>query len=162
MQLTLRKKDTLTKIGWVFKMFSEVTKEWMQENDYDILDIDRVGKHGNSALMKAVREARDDIASELIEAGAALDIENIDGNSALWNACFSQSYRCVELLVDAGIDLNSLNDNGVSALMYSSSAGKDDMVKLLLAHGADKELINLDGFKAVDLAVTPRIYKMLK
>ena len=27
---------------------------------------------------------------------------------------------------------------------------------------ANKEIENLDGFKAIDLAVTPAIYKMLK
>jgi len=46
--------------------------------------------------------------------------------------------------------------------MYSASAGKEDMVKLLLKAGANKELKNLDDFKAIDLAVTPRIFKLLK
>jgi ankyrin repeat protein len=55
-----------------------------------------------------------------------------------------------------------MNDNGVTALMYSVSAGKDDMTKTLLEFGADKTIENLDGFKAIDLAVTPKIYKMLK
>ena len=55
-----------------------------------------------------------------------------------------------------------MNDNGVTALMYSASAGKEDMVKLLLEAGANKTIENLDGFKAIDLAVTPKIFKMLK
>jgi ankyrin repeat protein len=55
-----------------------------------------------------------------------------------------------------------MNDNGVTALMYSASAGKEDMVKLLLDFGANKDLENLDGFKAIDLACTPKIYKLLK
>jgi len=44
----------------------------------------------------------------------------------------------------------------------SASGGKDDMVKLLLEAGANKELENLDRFKAIDLACTPKIYKMLR
>lgn len=143
-------------------MFSQTTLDWMSENDYSPHAINESGKYGNSALMKAVREARSDIAKELIEAGADLEIKNIDGNTALWNACFGQDYKCVELLVKADIDLDNENDNGVTALMYSASAGKVDMVKLLVEFGADKSIENLDGFKAVDLATTPTIYKLLK
>jgi len=143
-------------------MFSTTTIQWLEENDYDKNDINKVGKHGNSALMKAVREARADIAKEILDTDPNLEITNVDGNTALWNACFGQDYKCVELLVKAGINLDTMNDNGVTALMYSASAGKEDMVKLLLEAGANKTLENLDSFKAIDLAVTPKIFKMLK
>ncbi|MCD4758666.1 MAG: ankyrin repeat domain-containing protein [Arcobacteraceae bacterium] len=143
-------------------MFSTTTLQWLEENDYDKNDINKVGKHGNSALMKAVREARSDIAKEILDTKPELEISNVDGNTALWNACFGQNYKCVELLVKAGINLDKMNDNGVTALMYSASAGKEDMVKLLLEAGANKELKNLDDFKAIDLAVTPTIFKLLK
>jgi len=143
-------------------MLSRGTVEWMLDNDYNPYKINKVGKYGNSALMKAVREARSEIAKELVDAGADLEISNIDGNTALWNACFGQDYKCVELLVKADIDLDKENDNGVTALMYSASAGKADMVKLLVEYGANKTIENLDGFKAVDLATTPTIYRLLK
>lgn len=143
-------------------MFSTTTLQWLEENHYDKDNINKVGKHGNSALMKAVREARSDIAKEILQMNPDLEIANVDGNTALWNACFGQDYQCVELLVKAGINLDKMNDNGVTALMYSASAGKEDMVKLLLEAGADKTLENLDGFQAIDLAVTPAIYKLLK
>lgn len=143
-------------------IFSKETLEWMKENDYIPEAIDEPGKYGNTALMKAVREARNEIADELIKAGANLEVKNVDGNTALWNACFGQDYKCVELLVKAGIKLDSKNDNGVTALMYSASAGKADMVKLLLEFGADKSLTNLDDFTAIDLAATPSIYRLLK
>ena len=143
-------------------MFSVTTLYWLEQNEYDKNDINKVGQYGNSALMKCVREARHNIAKELIDAGANLEIKNIDGNTALWNACFGQDYNCVELLVKADIDLDSENDNGVTALMYSASAGKEDMVQLLVEYGANKDIENLDGFKAIDLAVTPKIYRMLK
>ncbi|WP_419769590.1 MAG: ankyrin repeat domain-containing protein [Candidatus Marinarcus sp.] len=143
-------------------MLSQSTKQWMSENEYDIESIDKVGKYGNTALMKAVREGRSDITKELLEAGAALEIRNIDGNTALWNASFGQDYECVKLLVEAGIELDSKNDNGVTALMYCASAGKTDMVKLLLEYKANKEITNLDDFKAIDLAANAQIYRLLK
>lgn len=143
-------------------MYSENTKLWFTQNDYDLNDINKVGKHGNSALMKAVREAKVGIVKEILEQKPELETKNVDGNTALWNACFGQNYKCVEMLVNAGIKLDTMNDNGVTALMYSASAGKEDMVKLLLDFRADKTLENLDGFKAIDLAVTPKIFKLLR
>lgn len=143
-------------------MFSQNTLTWMKHNDYDPQDINKVGQYGNTALMKAVREARADITKELLDARAQLEVKNIDGNTALWNACFGQDFECVRLLVEAGIKLDSKNDNGVTALMYCASAGKEEMVQLLLHYNANKELTNLDDFKAIDLAATPKIYRLLK
>jgi uncharacterized protein len=141
---------------------SELTLLWLSSNDYDANDLNRVGKHGNSALMKAVREANVTVSQELIEAGVDLELRNIDGNTAIWNACFGGDFTCVELLVKAGIELNSQNDNGVTALMYCASSGKEAMTRLLLDFHADVSITNLDDFRAIDLASTPTIYKMLK
>jgi ankyrin repeat protein len=137
-------------------------EQWLMENDYDINDINKVGQYGNSALMKAVREGNSELTYKILELKPNLEIKNIDGNTALWNACFGQNYKCVEALVEAGIELDTTNDNDVTALMYCASAGKDDMVELLLNYGAKKDIENLDGFKAIDLACTPKIYKILK
>ena len=67
-----------------------------------------------------------------------------------------------EALVKAGIDIDSQNVNNVTSLMYCASAGKDDLVELLLKYKAGTEFESLDGFKAIDLAVTPKIVKLLK
>lgn len=142
--------------------FSQTTLQWLQENQYDPNDINQVGKYGNSALSKASREGKTDIVEELLRSNPNLEIRNIDGNTALWNACFGGSFECVALLVQAGINLDNTNDNGVTALMYCASSGKEEMVKILLQYGANKEIENLDGFQAIDLATTPKIYKMLK
>ena len=91
-----------------------------------------------------------------------LNVKNIDGNSALWNACFGDSYACFEALVSAGINIDSQNVNNVTSLMYCASAGKDIFVELLIKHKANTELMSLDDFKAIDLAVTPKIVKLLK
>lgn len=142
--------------------FTDKTRLWFRENEYDVNEINKQGKHGNSAVMKAAREGEVDIVKELIGLGANLDLKNIDGNSALWNSCFANSYECFFALIDGGIDINSTNVNGVTSLMYCSSAGKEDFVKLLLENKADASIENLDGFLAIDLAVTSKIVKMLK
>lgn len=137
-------------------------KEWLSLNEYSQDDLNSVGKYGNSAIMKACREANISIVDELISLNVDLNVKNIDGNSALWNACFGNSYECFEALVKAGIDIDSQNVNNVTSLMYCASAGKDDFVELLLNHNAETNLVSLDGFNALDLAVTPKIVKLLK
>jgi len=142
--------------------FTNKTIVWFKENNYDLNDLNKQGKHGNSAIMKAAREGNVDIVKELIGKGAELDLKNVDGNAALWNACFASSYDVFYALIDCGIDINSTNVNGVTSLMYCASAGKEDFVELLLENNANSVIENLDGFKAIDLAVTPKIVKMLK
>jgi uncharacterized protein len=137
-------------------------KEWLIQNEYNLLNLDLVGKYGNSPLMKASREGNISLVNELISLNVSLNIKNIDGNSALWNSCFANSYECFESLIKAGIDIDSQNVNDVTSLMYCASAGKEDFVRLLLEHGANYNLESLDGFKAIDLAVTPKIVKLLK
>jgi ankyrin repeat protein len=149
------------KTGWEFNMTSQL-KEWLVLNDYSLSDLNSVGKYGNSAIMKASREANVSIVDELISLNVDLNVKNIDGNSALWNACFGNSYACFEALVKAGIDIDSQNVNNVTSLMYCASAGKDIFVELLIKHKANTELMSLDDFKAIDLAVTPKIVKLLK
>jgi uncharacterized protein len=137
-------------------------KQWLVSNEYSLNDLNSVGKYGNSAIMKASREANTSIVDELISFGVDLNVKNVDGNSALWNSCFGNSYACFEALIKAGIDINSQNVNDVTSLMYCASAGKDIFVELLLSHKANTDLESLDGFKAIDLAATPRIVKLLK
>ena len=137
-------------------------KEWLIQNEYPLDDLNAVGKYGNSPIMKACREANIGLVDELISLGVDLNIKNVDGNSALWNSCFGNSYECFEALVKAGIDIDSQNVNDVTSLMYCASAGKDDFVELLLKHKAKTDFESLDGFKAIDLAVTPKIVKLLK
>lgn len=137
-------------------------KEWLILNEYSLDDLNSVGKYGNSALMKACREANIQIVDELLALGVDLNIKNVDGNSALWNACFGNSYECFEALVKAGIDIDSQNVNDVTSLMYCASAGKEDFVELLLKYKARTDFESLDGFKAIDLSVTSKIVKLLK
>lgn len=144
------------------KSFGIKTQVWFKRNNYNLCDINAAGVYGNTALMQAAREGNVEIVKELIHLDAILDIKNDDGNTALWNACFGESYECFDALVKAGIDINSQNCSGVTVLMYSSCTGKEDFVEMLLNAGADTQIENIDGFKAIDLAVTPKIVSLLK
>jgi ankyrin repeat protein len=142
--------------------FTQETLAWLELNSYQIDNPNIGGKYGNSALAKASREANISVMRELLDSKVDLEVRNIDGNSVLWNSCFSGSDEATKMLIEADIELDSINDNGVTALMYCASSGKEAMVAMLLEYGADKEIENLDGFRAIDLAVTPKIYKLLR
>jgi ankyrin repeat protein len=141
---------------------SNTLLEWLELNNYKPDNLDFQGGYGNTALMKASREGREDLVKELIQAGASLERMNIDGNTALWLSCFSNNIICAELLIDAGIKLDNKNVNGVTPLMYTASSGKETFVKLLLDNGADKTLTNDDDFTALEFACTRNIVNLLR
>ena len=58
--------------------------------------------------------------------------------------------------------MDNVNVNGVTPLMYAASSGKETMVAMLLDAGADPALKNPDDFTALELAATPKIFKMLR
>lgn len=66
------------------------------------------------------------------------------------------------MLINSGIEIDTCNVNGVTSLMYAASSGKEAIVKLLIDAGADVSIKNPDDFTALDLAVTPKILKLLR
>ena len=138
------------------------TLQWLEANGYTPDNLELQGNYGNTALMKAAREGDAAIVAELLEAGADVGRTNVDGNTALWLACFGDNPEVVERLITAGIPVDTVNVNGVTELMYAASSGKERMVEMLLQAGADPMLKNPDDFTAVELAVTPKILRMLR
>jgi ankyrin repeat protein len=113
-------------------------------------------------LLKAAQIGDVEQVKALLKEGADITVVNSDGNNALWFGCFHDNHEIAEALLASGIDINNSNENGVTVMMYSASSGKEKMVKLLLQHNANVQIENLDGFKALDLAATPTIYRLLK
>jgi ankyrin repeat protein len=141
---------------------SDEIQLWLAANSYTLDDLNKQGHFGNTALMKAAREGNAHITKKLLDAGADVTCKNVDGNTALWLACFGENPEVVALLLDAGIEVDTLNVNGVTSLMYAASSAKETMVQMLVDAGADVTIQSPDDFSALDLAVTPKILKILK
>ncbi len=154
--------NTLKRTHNDYLKMGDDTLKWLEDNGYIRHNINHQGSYGNTALMKASREGNEAVVSELLEAGADISIKNVDGNQALWLACFGENQNVLNMLIDAGIDIDTQNVNGVTPLMYVSSSGKEKMVEMLLKAGADVSIQNPDDFTALDLAVTPKILRMLR
>lgn len=111
------------------------------------------GKNGKNCLLTAItREYRDntDIVSELIDAGADLNVRNNEhGHTPLMIAIFRNNQKIIDKILEKSFDINIRSDNGSTALLYSLN-NYDTAVRLLEA-GADPNIENNDG-------VTPIAY----
>lgn len=136
--------------------------EWQLYNRFDPENIDHRGDNNETALMRLCREGNADLALELVEVGASLDLCNRDGNNALWMAVQSGNELLAEALLRSGIDIDQQNDNGATALMLAMSLGQRPMVSLLLASGANTDLETVDGFRAEDAAANLLVLNELR
>lgn len=138
------------------------TRRWLKKNDCDPKNLDLQGSFGNTALMKASRQGDLMIVKELLDYKVDIHLKNIDGNTALWAACFGNNPEIVTLLISHGIEIDTRNINGITPLMYAASSEREKIVEILINAGADITLKTPDDFKAIDLAVTPKILKLLR
>lgn len=135
--------------------------DWLQAQGYDPTDLS--GKDGGvSPLIQACREGLDEIAEQLLAAGADRDAVDEYGNDALWAACYSDDLRTIAVLLDAGIDVDRRNPDGSTGLMYAASAGRTEVVAFLLEAGANPGVTNQDDYIALDLAANEEILNLLR
>jgi ankyrin repeat protein len=62
--------------------------------------------------MKAARNGRDDIARDLLEAGAAVNLRDHNGNTALHHAALGGATDAVSVLLEFGADPEARNGEG--------------------------------------------------
>lgn len=82
---------------------------------------------GSSPLISASLFGKTEIAKMLIEAGAAINVQNNDGSTALHTAAFFCRPEIVEMLLKKGADKTIKNNFGSTA--YESVAGSFNDVK---------------------------------
>lgn len=93
-------------------------------------DTDRTTfKHGDTALIKAVRDSNDELARLLIKGGADLDEQNSREETAMILAVKLGRKDILSRLVEKGADVAIKDEDGKSALDY---AGSDDSVRRLV------------------------------
>jgi len=143
-------------------MLSETSENWMREHGFEPSQLDGKAKHQDTALILASRLGEEAIVKELLAAGAAVNLTNMDGTNALWAACVANSYPIAELLLAHGADIDNQNENGATVLMYAASNNRDEWVDYLLQKGADTSPRSLDDFSALDLASNVTILRRLR
>ena len=73
----------------------------------------------------------------LIEAGADINLTNMEGESPLWLAVHHQQIEVVQICIDAGADVNMNINDGSSPLFHAVTKNYIEIARLLLKAGAD-------------------------
>ncbi|OXU32291.1 hypothetical protein TSAR_007067 [Trichomalopsis sarcophagae] len=120
-------------LGFDDKAASRVCKRLL---DYGA-PLDHLDSNKNTALIRALRNCRERVASLLIARGANVHLKNLDGLSPLHIASNKGLIDTVKKLLDAGANVNEVTNMGSSVLEYATYSDSEEAVKLILEHGAN-------------------------
>ncbi|XP_076641442.1 KN motif and ankyrin repeat domain-containing protein 2 kank isoform X2 [Halictus rubicundus] len=112
------------------------THESVANRLFQLADVNiRAKLHGQTALMLAVSHGRKDMTQLLLDAGAAVNIQDEDGSTALMCAAEHGHTDIVRLLLaHPDCDPSIVDIDGSSALKIALEAGNRDIGVLLYAH----------------------------
>ncbi len=92
-------------------------------------------QEGQSPLMLAVINFKDECVRILLEGGANPNLQNSSGDTALMLACVFEDPQIVAMLLKAGANQDIRNARGQSALEIARIRGATDLESLLLSAG---------------------------
>jgi ankyrin repeat protein len=104
-----------------------------------VANIHFINQSGVNALMRACENGHVEVASLLLENGAAIEQADSEGNTPLLLAIWANCKEIVGLLIEKHANLEHINALGYNALLSASSYKYDEIVSLLVANGADVE-----------------------
>lgn len=96
------------------------------------------------------------VAGDLVEAGADLDVADDNGSTPLASAVLRSHSEIADFLIESGAKPNITDHCGNSPLMWAAEDGDVRIVGSLLSAGADVTLRNVRGKSALNLAADNR------
>ncbi|KAJ5633545.1 hypothetical protein N7528_001387 [Penicillium herquei] len=109
------------------------------------------GDDGGLALLTALANGHQAIATILIENGANVNTSDLSGMSPIFHASKMGYEALAGLLIDSGADVNAMNEYGHTPILLASQYGQDAIVRLLIDHGADVN--SMDTWKNTPLSI---------
>ena len=97
----------------------------------------RTSKYSQTALMVAARNGYEQMASDLIKAGAEIDAVDVNNDTALHYAAQFKNPRIIELLLESGANPNLKDKFGETPLIKCACNGNRQGLISLLSHKAD-------------------------
>jgi ankyrin repeat protein len=94
-----------------------------------------------------------DCISKLIDAGASVNLKDVEGNAALAFSAEKGYLLCVSVLINRGLaDVNAKNHLGFCALHMATDNRRLAVVSLLLERSANVNAKSIEGYSAMDIA----------
>lgn len=126
------------------------------------LAINTVDDEGNTPLILALKERRDDFAMGLLNRGASVATQGIMGKTALHYAIENSQEVILDPLLhgnDLALAINTFDDAGNTPLLLALKVGRDGFAKKLLDSGASVDSQNLRGNTILHELVILRNYE---
>ncbi len=119
-------------------------------------DVDGLDREGRTPLFYAAGDGAVEIASALIQHGAACNPRDRNLETPLHFAAREFRIATATLLLQYGATVDAQDFYGNTPLSHAvfASRGRGEMIELLLSAGADRELKNTHGVSPLDLAHT--------
>jgi ankyrin repeat protein len=106
-----------------------------------LAELNKQDHNGNTPLLWAASEGRDDIVTLLVEQGADINCQNYDGETALYLAAARGFTHMVEFLLMNGANLNITNLDGASPLHIAAAEGHLDALRVLVQYGGQPSIV---------------------
>lgn len=117
-------------------------------------DLEAKNSQGDTALVMAIANDQDQLALQLIQAGADIKVlGGIEKNNLVYMAASVNAKKTLQELVKrAPEQINVQNKKGDTALHVAAKYGTDEIIRILLKAGAKKDIRNNENKKPLDLA----------
>lgn len=116
----------------------------------------------NGSLVMAANAGQQELITELIAKGAAIDTTDPFGRTALWICAGRGMQQAADALLDAGATASASDAYGNSALHQAAALGQSDIVARLLQAGAKADGVNNQGMTPLMLATTARHFGVIE
>lgn len=107
-----------------------------EEEDEYMEDFNDEDENGNSPLIFASLQGKEEFARTLVDQGTFVNHQNHNGETALYWAASEGNEPIVDLLIENGANLNICNLDGVTPLHVASANGHCNIIAKLIKNGA--------------------------
>jgi len=128
------------------------SNEGMLENvPFDNLNVR--DKNGNSPLMWAAAQGNEKLVENLIDHGAAVNMQNFVGETALFLAAARGFDKICRLLMENGAESRFATMDGTFPVHIAAAGGHLEVLKTLISHGAFINVVDEEGDSPLHYAV---------
>ncbi|XP_030831008.1 ankyrin repeat domain-containing protein 12 isoform X2 [Strongylocentrotus purpuratus] len=123
--------------------------------------VNKRNERGETALHMAAIKGDSQMALNLINQGAEVNVQDFAGWTPLHEACNHGYYEVAKVLIKAGASVNTMGLEDDTPLHDAAVNGHVKVVKLLLKHGANPLQVNKRGKAPLDIACSTEIHSLM-